>query len=75
MNLCGHGTIAALAALETTELRLQIETKSGILPASRLANGMFRLRQEGRPELQPFEGNIDRVLASIGLELKHLDDR
>ncbi|UKS57557.1 PhzF family phenazine biosynthesis protein [Exiguobacterium acetylicum] len=77
MNLCGHGTIAALTALETTgrlPMTLQIETKSGTLPASRLANGMFRL-QQGRPELQPFEGKIDRVLASIGLELKHLDDR
>lgn len=37
-NLCGRGTIAALTALETTErlpMTLQIETKSGILPASR----------------------------------------
>lgn len=77
MNLCGHGTIAALTALETTErlpMTLQIETKSGILPASRLANGMFRL-QQGRPKLQPFNGEINQVLTSIGLELKHLDHR
>ena len=77
MNLCGHGTIAALTALETIErlpMMLQIETKSEILPASRLPNGKFRL-QQGRPELQPFEGNIDRVLASIGLGMQHLDQR
>jgi len=77
MNLCGHGTIAALTALEVTErlpITLQIETKSGILPASRLANGMFRL-QQGQPKLQPFDGEINQVLASIGLELKHLDHR
>ncbi|MFY7752092.1 MAG: PhzF family phenazine biosynthesis protein, partial [Exiguobacterium acetylicum] len=77
MDLCGHGTIAALTALDS-KIRLsticQIETKSGILPVMRLANGMFRL-QQGQPQLHQFDGDIKHVLAAIGLELTHLDDR
>jgi len=77
MDLCGHGTIAALTALDS-KIRLsticQIETKSGILPVMRLAIGMFRL-QQGQPQLHQFDGDIKQVLAAIGLELTHLDDQ
>lgn len=77
MDLCGHGTIAALTAIDSSiglPATCQIVTKSGILPVIRLANGMFRLRQ-GQPRLHRFNGDVKKVLAVIGLELKHIDDR
>lgn len=77
MDLCGHGTIAALTAIDShigVPATCHIKTKSGTLPVIRLAHGMFRLRQ-GRPCLHPFDGDVEAVLASIGLEMKHLDER
>lgn len=77
MALCGHGTIAALTALnETGDLPegISIETASGVLRASRQAHGLFRL-QQGRPCLHQYDGDIEEVLGLIGLRMQHLDQR
>ena len=78
MNLCGHGTISALTALAQNGQIPQtftIDTQAGILEGKQVAlKTRFRLRQ-GSPRIVPFQGEIRPILATIGLDIKHLDDR
>lgn len=78
MNLCGHGTIAALTALEQAAQIPQtftVDTQAGILEGKQAAlKTRFRL-QQGNPRIVPFQGAVRPILATIGLDIKHLDDR
>lgn len=77
MDLCGHGTIAALYALKTRHLldkqdepaRLMVETRAGLLPMSIRVDGerpLIRMRQ-AKAEFRPFAGSRAELAAVLGL--------
>jgi PhzF family phenazine biosynthesis protein len=78
MDLCGHGTIAALYALQTRQLlksqdepvRLTVETRAGLLPMSlREYEGrpLVRMRQ-AEAEFRPFGGSRSALADVLGLQ-------
>ncbi|QJC51421.1 PhzF family phenazine biosynthesis protein [Paenibacillus albicereus] len=81
MDLCGHGTIACLAALETAGRldgldRLTIETLAGVLPIriSRDAGSgkaSFVMRQAS-PRFLPFGGSRAELADALGLQEQDL---
>ncbi|MCK2157385.1 PhzF family phenazine biosynthesis protein [Exiguobacterium sp. 17-1] len=81
MNLCGHGTIAAWTALQEhnseRELGHVTETKIGQLAMEtvRTTEGIQIRMRQGRARFLPFEGDLEPVLESIGLESHQLDER
>jgi PhzF family phenazine biosynthesis protein len=83
MNLCGHGTIAALYALKTrnilansTEsLTLIVETRAGLLPmsiATREGRPVVRM-QQAQAEFRRFAGSPDLLAAALELDPADLD--
>lgn len=83
MDLCGHGTIAALYALQARNLLskyadssdLMIETRAGNLPMSiRTHEGrpLVRMRQ-AQAEFRPFPGSPEQLAAVLGLDAADID--
>ena len=83
MDLCGHATIATLYALKEEGFlrgrdQITVETNVGVLPMT------FAHTEEGRvtikmnqaePEFIPFNGDVERLAASIGLCTEDIDSR
>lgn len=82
MDLCGHGTVAAIYALQTRGLiketgNFTIETKAGVLPIQ------VELDPDRRPyitmkqanlQFQKFDGSREELAASIGLHENDLEE-
>lgn len=82
MNLCGHGTMAAIYALKKKELlkhkdTLTIETLAGILPIKidALSNADIQITmKQASPQFAEFTGSVDALADSIGLVKGDIDD-
>lgn len=82
MDLCGHGTIAALYALQARHLlkrhaalvQLTVETRAGLLPMSiREHEGRPQVRMsQAEAEFRPFEGSHAELAAVLGLHEEDL---
>lgn len=77
MNLCGHGTMAAIYALKTKGLladkeSLTIETLAGILPI-KLSENQITMNQAS-PQFAEFNGSMEDLASSIGLDSADIDD-
>jgi PhzF family phenazine biosynthesis protein len=77
MNLCGHGTMAAIYALKTKGLlaekeTLTIETLAGILPI-KLSDNEITMKQTS-PQFVEFNGSKEDLASSIGLNSTDIDD-
>jgi PhzF family phenazine biosynthesis protein len=80
MNLCGHATIGAIYCLHTRGLlakreTIEIETNAGILPVAMDAKSdplSIKMKQD-RPRFTTFQGDAERLAASIGLTKADLD--
>lgn len=78
MNLCGHGTMAAIYALKAKGLledkqTLSIETLAGILPI-KLSENQITMKQAS-PKFAEFNGSIEDLTSSIGLTSEDIDER
>lgn len=78
MNLCGHGTMAAIYALKTKGLladkeTLTIETLAGILPI-KLSGNQITMKQAS-PQFVEFNGPMEDLASSIGLVPEDIDER
>ncbi|WP_223588823.1 PhzF family phenazine biosynthesis isomerase [Neobacillus bataviensis] len=82
MNLCGHGTMAAIYALKKKGLlkqkdTLTIETLAGILPikigALSDADILITMKQAS-PQFAEFTGSVEALADSIGLVKEDIDD-
>lgn len=75
MDLCGHGTIAAVYALKSKNLlndksKLTIETKVGILPIridSQADGEEYITMKQDSPQLKDFSGSYEELANSIGI--------
>jgi PhzF family phenazine biosynthesis protein len=77
MDLCGHGTIAALYTLATRNLlssqnestQLMVETRAGLLPMSiRVEDGRpFVRMHQATAEFRPFAGSRAELAGALGL--------
>lgn len=82
MNICGHGTIAAIYALKTRGFfegknELTVETKSGILPIKIETNeaGEIYVSSLLAPaEFLEFKGDVDALAKAMGIEKDEIDD-
>lgn len=82
MDLCGHGTVAAVYALQTRGLiektgKFTIETKAGILPIQiekDLNNGPYITMKQANPQFQEFYGSREELAACIGLRVHELEE-
>lgn len=80
INLCGHGTMALLYALKTKGMlgdkkELTIETKAGVLPVRITEDhgGLYMTMRQASPQFQPFNGSLEDLARSIGLEPGDID--
>lgn len=78
MNLCGHGTMAAIYALKTKGLlackeTLTIETLAGILSIKLSGNEMTM--KQASPQFVEFNGSKEDLAHSIGLVSSDIDGR
>lgn len=78
MNLCGHGTMAAIYALKTKGLladkeTLTIETLAGILPI-KLSGNQITMKQAS-PQFVEFNGSKEDLASSIGLAPADIDEK
>jgi len=75
MDLCGHGTIAAVYALKSKQLlnnesELTIETKVGILPVridSQADGEEYVTMKQDSPQFKDFNGSYEELAHSIGI--------
>ena len=82
MDLCGHGTVAAIYALQTKGLikktgKFTIETKAGILPIQVELDSNCRpyiTMKQADPQFQKFDGSREELAASIGLHENDLEE-
>ncbi|MFD0770220.1 PhzF family phenazine biosynthesis protein [Bacillus sp. CGMCC 1.60114] len=82
MDLCGHGTVAAVYALQTRGLiektgKFTIETKAGVLPIQigmDLKNRPYITMKQANPQFQKFHGSREELAASIGLHENELEE-
>ncbi|MFI8709409.1 PhzF family phenazine biosynthesis protein [Bacillus sp. NPDC077411] len=82
MDLCGHGTVAAIYALQTRGLiketgNFTIETKAGILPIQVELDSDRRpyiMMKQANPQFQKFDGLREELAASIGLHGNDLEE-
>ena len=83
MDLCGHGTVAAVYALQTRGLiektgKFTIETKAGVLPIQvemDLNSRPYITMKQANPQFQKFPGSREELAASIGLHENDLEDK
>jgi PhzF family phenazine biosynthesis protein len=80
INLCGHGTVAALYSLRSKGLlnnsdKITIETKAGILQVDFLEKDkkLYVLMEHALPIFKPFKGSIEELSYSIGLNPSDID--
>lgn len=80
INLCGHATIATLYCLKSRGMlgdieSLTIETKAGIFPIkfSKEDNSLRIRMNQASPQFKKFEGSIDKLAYSLGLEIEDID--
>ncbi|MBC2099607.1 PhzF family phenazine biosynthesis isomerase [Listeria booriae] len=81
MNLCGHGTMAAIGALIDRELlskdaEIRVETKAGILTvniAQDVASRAMITMQQAAPVFEAFSGNSAALAEVIGLTEQDID--
>lgn len=78
MNLCGHGTMAAIYALKTKGLladkeTLTIETLAGILPI-KLSGNQITMKHAS-PQFVEFNGSKEDLASSIGLAPADIDEK
>lgn len=82
MNLCGHGTIATIYALQSNGYLMQketltIETRVGILPITintKLSNEIQITMKQALPQFIEFEGSKKDLANSIGLQEDEITD-
>ncbi|KZZ85149.1 PhzF family phenazine biosynthesis isomerase [Bacillus sp. SJS] len=74
MDLCGHGTIAAVYALKENgllneEKEMIVETNAGMLPIqlTTTSNELLVTMRQAEPVFKPFKGSKADLMASIGL--------
>lgn len=80
MNLCGHGTVAGVfhlnnvAPMERSIVR--IETKVGVIEVQvSKCNGKSSIvMEQARPEFVPYDGDVERLAASIGIRGADIDN-
>ncbi|MBC2021165.1 PhzF family phenazine biosynthesis isomerase [Listeria booriae] len=81
MNLCGHGTMAAIGALIDCELlskdtEIRVETKAGILTvniAEDVAGRVMITMQQAAPIFEAFSGSPAALAEAIGLTEQDID--
>lgn len=79
INLCGHATIASLYCLKTKGLieanTITIETNVGILPVTfeTIEDQLVITMKQDEPQFQAFQGDVDKLAASLGLSLEEID--
>ena len=79
MNLCGHATMGTVFALHENGLihkqQFTVETNAGILPIriTQLNDELYITMQHANPEFIPFTGSVEKLAASIGLQLDDID--
>ncbi|OZI12837.1 isomerase [Bacillaceae bacterium SAS-127] len=81
MDLCGHGTIATIFSMITNGLlqgktNIVIETKAGILPLkidARTTDEVYITMKQAPAEFREFQGSVDDLASSIGLEKNDID--
>jgi len=79
INLCGHATIASLYCLKTKGIieadSITIETNVGVLPITfdRLDDKLVITMKQDAPQFQAFQGDVEKLAASIGLSLDEID--
>ncbi|MEH7331696.1 PhzF family phenazine biosynthesis isomerase [Neobacillus drentensis] len=82
MDLCGHGTMAAIYALKKKGLlkqkdTLTIETLAGILPIKigALSDADIQITmKQASPQFKEFTGSVEALANSIGLVKEDIDD-
>ncbi|MDC2864054.1 PhzF family phenazine biosynthesis protein [Bacillus sp. BP-3] len=82
MDLCGHGTVAAIYAMQTRGLIKEagdftIETKAGVLPIEVELDSNSRpyiTMKQANPQFQGFDGSIEELAASINLHKNELEE-
>ncbi|MCM3737572.1 PhzF family phenazine biosynthesis protein [Bacillus cytotoxicus] len=82
MDLCGHGTVAAIYALQTRGLiegtgNFTIETKAGVLPIQVELDSNSRpyiTMKQANAQFQKFDGSREELATSIGLHDNDLDE-
>ncbi|SDN24739.1 phenazine biosynthesis protein PhzF family [Fictibacillus solisalsi] len=79
-DLCGHATMATLFALKTKGLLgdktdLQMETNVGVLPIQVHSDGqdIIITMQQASPEFRDFNGSIEELAHSLGIEHDDMD--
>jgi len=80
MPLCGHATMAALTALMDRQnpsepITLRVETMAGIFPLTYSPASREISMAQANAQFVEFSGDRSALLASIGLDLSHCDDR
>ncbi|MEK4251700.1 PhzF family phenazine biosynthesis protein [Paenibacillus sp. FSL W7-1287] len=79
INLCGHATIASLYCLKTKGLieanTITIETNVGVLPVTfdTIEDQLVITMKQDEPQFQAFQGDVDKLAASLGLSLEEID--
>jgi PhzF family phenazine biosynthesis protein len=78
MNLCGHGTVASIIGLMerekiTNSKDIQIETLAGILQIHYDAERQEVRMEQAPAEFMRFQGDVDRLAASIGIIREDID--
>jgi len=79
INLCGHATIASLYCLKTKGVieadSITIETNVGVLPITfdKLDDKLVITMKQDAPQFQAFQGDVEKLAASIGLSLDEID--
>lgn len=82
MDLCGHGTVAAIYALQTRGFikeagNFTIETKAGVLPIQVELDSSSRpyiTMKQANPQFQKFHSSREELAASIGLHENDLEE-
>ncbi|ENQ3080646.1 PhzF family phenazine biosynthesis protein [Bacillus cereus] len=82
MDLCGHGTVAAIYAMQTRGLieetgNFTIETKAGVLPIQVELDSNSRpyiTMKQANPQFQRFDGSIEELATSIGLHENEIEE-
>ncbi|AST96508.1 PhzF family phenazine biosynthesis isomerase [Shouchella clausii] len=82
MNLCGHGTVAALQALVEAgtidkQTKLTLETKAGILniELETKAGQLTIAMEQAAPQFERFNGSTAKLAEALGLSSSDLDDQ
>lgn len=80
IDLCGHGTIAAVYHLHSTnrlsgKSAIHIEASAGIIEVkiNEHAGNCFVEMTQAKPKFTAYQGDVDRLAASIGIQAEDID--